>query len=144
MLLGWICSIWESTKKSSSAMTSEGLNFCIWKDEILRYFLFCASLWLLAFFSPVRPLSCAFGLCYATVGSSLAFVRRLKSLWASAVRMPALFSCQDLSRALTAEAQHAPCNLPLDRLLWLLPSSLTFSSGSHFYHLIVLQPHGWQ
>uniref|UniRef100_A0A8D0WIG3 Diacylglycerol kinase n=1 Tax=Sus scrofa TaxID=9823 RepID=A0A8D0WIG3_PIG len=46
LLLGWICSIWESTKKSSSVMTSEGLNFCIWKGEILRYFL-CTSNWIM-------------------------------------------------------------------------------------------------
>lgn len=49
LLLGWICSVWESTKKSSSAMTSEALSFYIWKGEILRYFL-CATFLLLTIF----------------------------------------------------------------------------------------------
>lgn len=49
LLLGWICSVWESTKKSSSAMTSEALSFYTWKGEILRYFL-CATFLLLTIF----------------------------------------------------------------------------------------------
>lgn len=49
LLLGWICSVWESTKKSSSAMTSEALSFYIWKGETLRYFL-CATFLLLTIF----------------------------------------------------------------------------------------------
>lgn len=37
-------------------MTSEGLNFCIWKGETLRYFL-CATLLLLKFFLQNKLLS---------------------------------------------------------------------------------------
>lgn len=37
-------------------MTSEGLNFCIWKGEILRYFL-CATLLLLKISQQNRILS---------------------------------------------------------------------------------------
>lgn len=50
-------------------MTSEGLNSCIWKGEILRYFL-CATSALKIFLAKQTPFSCAVLFC----AYSLAYV----------------------------------------------------------------------
>lgn len=96
----------------------------------LKVFLFCASLWLLkiflqyGIFSPVSPLSRAFGLaCVLQMHSHLSHLYySLPCLCAFAMRMSAVFSCQDHSLALTAEAQHAPRNFSLYPLVWLFLS----------------------
>lgn len=74
-------------------------------------------------FSCESPVTCfQLGLCYANAQSSLTFICSLPSLCAFAMRMSAVFSCEDHSLALIAEAQHAPRNFSLYPLVWLFLS----------------------
>lgn len=91
LLLGWICSVWESTKKSSSAMTSEALSFYTWKGEILRYFLCATFLLLTIFFDKTRTNFSSFPAL--VIACSLAYTVQICNKLICAVLGPDFLKC---------------------------------------------------